>query len=651
MTSIITTEHLEELQSAIAALMERDTAKSLEILQGVLKANPESPEALHLLGLNSLLLGDLGRAIELITMAHEIDGECRDYVDALASLKTQADDLNGSLYFAKLATILEPHPRLTNLTPKNLQDYAGSLASANVPTHVLDATLSYARRLFQNAVTSCEKELRIKPNSVEALLILGKSLIEIGEPARAVIALQAAEQIAPGNPETSTALALALVMQGKEVDALACFAYSGAQDKDEPAPVAAQIHALSFMDDAHWGTRGAVEDTFLARAKAMGIEAMEGSDIPAEGKIRIAILSNALYSCDEALVLETFLENLNRNRFEVFCLQQSITHDKMTDRFKTLFDSWRPVFDLDDWVLASIISGDGIQALIDMNGYGAGQRRATLSAKPAPLQVAWLNHLDGTGKSSIDLVLSDDATADSDRTNAPDDQDVAKLECGLFAFQEFAFLDDVSPLPALEHDTITFGAYADLARVDAHTAMVWSQILKAVPNSLLVLNVMPNLPDDVRTALGERFAHYGMSKRIVFLADEPEQDGAVPTDPEQVFLAGVDVMLDTAVNASPGQIARALWMGVPVLTQDPGRRTGQVAASVLNAAGKGEWVAKTPDELIENARAMTESLQDLATLRKTLRDDIKDSALFQGRDFAREIETVIEMALEDRGVI
>lgn len=648
MTAIVTTEYLEELQDAIDALKAKDTAKAIDSLQGVIRQAPRSPEALHLLGLCSVFLGDLGRGIELITSAHEIDGECRDYVDALASLKAQTGDLKASLYFAKLATTLEPHPKLNELTPSSLQNYAGALAATNVSTLLLDAQLLFARRLFADAAETCEKELRLKPTSIEALRMLGKSLIEIGEYPRAQIALHAAEQIAPGNPETISDLAHCLVMLGKNDDALACFEYGRQQDEDGVIATASNIQALSFMDDAHWQTRNQVEDTFLTRAKAMGIEVMDGGDSPS-GKIRIGILSNSFFKCDEALVLETFLTHYNRNRFEVFCLQQCNTFDKMTDRFKTLCDFWRPVFDLDDWVLASIISGDGIQALIDVNGYGPGQRRAMLSAKPAALQVAWLNHLDGTGKETIDLILADAATFETDRHTALAGQEIAKLECGLFGFNEFGFMGDVTPLPALEHDTVTFGAYADLARVTTRTAHVWCRILKMIPNSLLVLNVAPNLPDEVRTQLTMRFAHFGMTRRIAFLSNDANANQH--QDPEQAFLAGVDVMLDASNNANAAQVARALWMGVPVLTLNPRRRSGQVAASVLKAANKDEWIAQTDDELVSIATALTSNFTALEEERQSLRAAIKGSALFQGRAFAREIETAIEMALEDKGIL
>lgn len=651
MAVIVTTEHLEELQNAIRALIGKDTAQALETLQGVIAKNPESPEALHLLGICSTLLGDTGRGIELISYAHEIDGECRDYVDALASLKAKTGDLTTSLYFAKLATTLEPHPSLAHLTPASLQDYAGSLAGSTIPTLMLDAILMFSRRQFSKAVELCEKELRLKPTSLEALRLLGKGLIEIGEYPRAEIALHAAEQIEHGDPETLANLGRCLAMQGKNDDALACFDYARESDADDLVGTAQHLQALSFMDDAHWQTRGEVDTLFHTRAKAIGVEAMEGSDTPPAGKIRIGILSNHFYNCDEALALETFLQNYNRKRFEVFCLQQSITHDKKTDRFKTLCDSWRPVFDLDDWVLASIIAGDGIQALIDMNGYGPGQRRATLNANPATLQVAWLNHLDGTGKGVIDLVLADAATVDVDRRTALDGQEVAKLESGLFAFSEFGLMGDVAPLPALEHDTITFGAYADLARVTPQIAKTWCGILKAVPNSLLVLNVQPNLPDAIRSQLSARFAHFGMTKRIAFLTPEPKSRDSKTKDPEQAFLAGVDILLDASANAQAGQIARALWMGVPVLTQNTGRRSGLIAASILIAADKGEWVAASPDELIATAQALTQNFDDLSAIRQSLRDEIRDSSLFKGRDFAREIETAIEMAMEDKGII
>jgi len=648
MTAIVTTEHLEELQSAIDAIKANDTTQALDILQGIIKTSPRCPEALHLLGLCSIVLGDMGHGINLINSAYEIDGECRDYVDALASLKAKTGALTESLYLAKLATTLEPHPKLPELPPSSLQNYADALMTSNVSSLMLDARLHFAQLKFNLAATTCEKELRLTPTSIEALRLLGKSLIEVGEYARAETALHAAEQVAPGDAQTISDLGHCLVMQGKHDDALACFDAARDHDADDISATAQHLHDLTYMGDAQWQTRGQVEAVFLDRAKAMGVEAMEGGDTPPSGKIRIAILSNHFYACDEALVLETFLKNYNRNRFEVFCLQQSITNDKTTDRFKTLCDSWRPAFDLDDWVLASIIAGDGIQVVIDLIGYGPGQRRASLCANPAPLQVAWLNHLDGTGNNAIDLILADDATYETDRRTALDGQNVAKLECGLFAFEKFGLMADVSPLPALEHNTIAFGAYADMGRINAQVARVWSKLLTAIPNALLILNVGPHLPKDTQAQLSARFAHFAMTKRVVFMSDSPDEQNQ---DLEQTFLAGIDVLLDAAVNTSAAQVSRALWMGVPVLTQDTGRRSGLVGASVLKAAGKGEWVATNTAELIATAQALTSDFAALNAVRQSLRDSIQDSALFKGRDFVREIETSIEMALEDKGVL
>lgn len=649
MTSIVSTEHLEELRGAIHALTINDVPSALEILQGILAKDPSVPEALHILGLCSVLLNDLGRGIQLISEAHELDGECREYADALASLKAQAGDLNSSLYFAKLATTLEPHPELANLNPASLEDYAGSLANVKESLYHLDAMLQYSRRHFAEAVDLCEKELRINPTSFKALLTLGKSLYEIGEHSRATIAFHAAEQIEPGTPEVATELARCMVMLGKNDDAIACFTYAQEQaeyDEDAVAACTAHIQALSVMDSAHWQSRTDIEDVALARAKTMGIEKSEESDVAPAGKIRIGILSNSLYHSDEALILESFLEHYDRKRFEVFCLQQSITHDKMTERLKSLCDFWRPVFDLDDWVLASIISGDGIQALIDLSQNGPGQRRPTLIANPAPIQVSWLNHLDGTGKGIINLILADAVTVETDRRTALDGQEIAELETGLFAFSEFSMMQDVTPLPAIEQGNITFGAFADLSRVNAHTAKNWSLILKAVPNSLLVLNVMPNLPDDVRAELSAHFAHYGMSKRVVFLSNTPTTE-----EPEQEFLADVDILLDAAINTSAAQVARALWMGLPVLTLSGERRNNLIAASVLTSAGKSEWVAKTAQDLAKTAQTLAEDYDALAKIRLSLREDIRGSVLFQGRDLAREIETSIEIALEDMDLV
>ncbi len=648
MTCTVSTPHLDELNNAIRALMKENIASALEIVQGILAQDPDVPEALHLLGLCAVRLSDLGRGIALIMRAHEIDPECRDYADALSVLKTQMGDLDDSLYFAKLATTLEVHPKLENLTPSNLQNYAAALDNINVSSFHLEAMVGFELRRFDEAVALCEKELRLTPDSPKTLLLMGQSLIEIGEYPRAQAALQAVEHLFPGDPDVAIALAHSLLFQGNSDDTLACLQYAMASDEERIDGVCAYLTTLSFMDDARWTMRKELDETLLARAKAMGVEAMEGSDQPAEGKIRIGILADIFYRCDDALVLEAFLTTYNRERFEVFCYQQSATHDNTTDHLKSLCDSWRPVFNLDDYVVASIISGDAIQALIDLTGFGPGQRRAVLAAQAAPLQVAWFNHLDGTGKGCINLLLTDRATLETDRRTRLEGQEIAELETGLYAFAPFAMLGEPGPLPALEHNTITFGARADLARLSAQTALMWCTLLRGVPKSLLALNTGPNLPEDIRMSLVARFAHFGLTGRIVFFESE-QQDGTYE-DPELTFLKGVDILLDGGVNTTAAHVARALWMGVPVLTRDGGRRSAQVAASVLHSAGKGEWVASTSTQLVETACTLTKDFATLDTIRQSLRKDVEDSNLFKGRAFAREIETALEIALEDKGI-
>ena len=627
MTSSVSIKRLDDLNEAIDAIKTNDIEQALKVLDVILEKHPASPEALHLLGICSVILGDVGQGINLIIQAHEIDGECRDYVDALASLKASVGDLNASLYFAKLATTLEPHPELADLTPASMRNYAGSLSSAKLTSYLLNAKLNYASRYFTEAVDMCERELRVNPTSTKALHLLGLSLIETGDPAHAEKALSAAAQLEQDNVETLTAQGRALLMKGKNSEAIACFEHAQSLSDDDISAASAHIQALSFMDDEHWQTRKEVEDVILTRAKAMGVEAIDGGDEATSGKIRIGILGDVFYKSDDALAVEAFLKNYDRNRFEVYCLQQVNTQDKTADRFKTLCDSWRPVFDLDDWTLASIISGDGIHALIDITGFGTAQRRAVLCAKTAPLQVAWLNHLDGSGKDAINLVLSDSITSENDRRSAVDGQDVAEMETGLFAFEAFDQIGEPTPLPALEHETITFAAYVDAARLTPQIARTWSRILKAVPNSLLALNVTPKLNDAVKATLSARFAHFGMSRRVIFY--DPTEEQLIRKDMDQEFVAGIDVLLDAPVNSSAARVARTLSMGVPVLTLDCGRRSGQIAASVLNAAGKSEWIAEDADELVKIASELTADFQALAEIRKTLRDSILDSSLFQ----------------------
>lgn len=71
-------------------------------------------------------------------------------------------------------------------------------------------------------------------------------------------------------------------------------------------------------------------------------------------------------------------------------------------------------------------------------------------------------------------------------------------------------------------------------------------------------------------------------------------------------------------------------MGVPLLTYYGTQPSGRTAASVLTAMGKTDWIARSREEYIEKAVAMTADPVTLAKARKTLRKEFLASPVVTG---------------------
>ena len=79
-------------------------------------------------------------------------------------------------------------------------------------------------------------------------------------------------------------------------------------------------------------------------------------------------------------------------------------------------------------------------------------------------------------------------------------------------------------------------------------------------------------------------------------------------------------------------------MGVPVLTFVGRSHAGRVGASLLSAAGLNDFIAADRDAYIAKAAAAVEHLEDLAALRKGMRERLMASPLLDARRLARELE-------------
>jgi predicted O-linked N-acetylglucosamine transferase (SPINDLY family) len=248
------------------------------------------------------------------------------------------------------------------------------------------------------------------------------------------------------------------------------------------------------------------------------------------------------------------------------------------------------------------------------------------------VQVSYLGYPNTTGLPAIDYRLTDEV-ADPKGAGAFHSESLARLPDCFLCYQPLLDAPPVGELPAAGAGCITFGSFNNLAKINPGVVALWSNAVRAVPGSrLLVKN--PSLTDpDRRAQYQALFRARGLGE------DRVELLGHTPTREEHLELyARVDIGLDTFPYNGTTTTCEALWMGVPVLTLIGDRHAGRVGASLLRCLGLDDWVAADDAAFVERAAGFAADLAGLAGMRGGLRDRLVGSSLCDADAFAGKVE-------------
>lgn len=639
----------ERARKILIKLSAQDWDEAVDMAEALVKAAPGRAEPYYLFGLAAAQIGDSGRAVELIRHAHEIDPDCRDYADTLSVIYTQIGKLTEGLYFAKLRMALEPHPLIEQLTPPGMDNYFRALSTVKPPRHLVSAMMAFNQHLFKKAADYCAMALRIDSDDPRTHLLLAQSLIETHAPERAASALHTVIHMEPDHMEARLLLADCLDRLGRRDEADAVRETACSLDPDSSLAAYAVVRAAPFRPGITPERIRAAEDRAAERLSREPAVAepnlMESPPAAPAEKRRIGYIGSKFFDCPETVFFRDVIASHRRTETEVYCYQHAPGHRNVITQIETAVDNWRETSGLDPEVVASIIAGDGIDGLVDLSGGVPGAPVTELAVKPARIQIGWLNHIDGAGSKTVDLILSDPMTEDLDTANLREGQSTVLIKSGILALKPPAVFEDVGESPARESGRVTFGAAADFERVNADVVRRWAEILHATPGSRLVLRA-PGADSSAAEGLTgriiEMFSHFGAVKRIMFFHSEKE----MRVDPE--FFAGIDIYLDTFPVSLPEDAALSLWAGAPAVTLKGPTRLGRLGASVLNSAGCAQWIAEDEDGYVDIAVKLARDIKALAETRAGLREAVSPSPLFNPAVLAAAIDGSIGMVLPGR---
>jgi len=648
-----------------------------EICRQLLAARPTDANVLHLLGMIESQLGEQDMAIGLLDRARQIQpanpyllntlgsayGKLEQHRDAekclrrALSLKPDLAEAHSNLGSALIgldrfkeaeqslrrALALDPaniNPRINlGVVLRNLnrleeaeQCYREAisaspnqaLAHSNLGNVLADlGRLAEARQCFERA-------LALQPRSFEAQLSLAMALTKMNELPSAEQCFRRALEINPGSAEAQTKLGSALMQMGKVEAAEECHRKALALKPDLHDAHSALLFVLNFVPDRDPAEIYAEHRAFAERFHRPAKVPDHKNGPEPDRRLRIGYVSGDLRDHPVGQFFAPVLERHEHGGFEISCYYSHHASDGLTERLKRRADRWRDVVSLNDEALAQAIRRDGIDILVDLSGHTGNNRLAAFAYKPAPIQATWLGYSNTTGMREMDYRITDRHASPEGMLEDFSSERLVRLPDSQWCFEAPADSLPVTEPPSASTGHVTFGSFANLAKMGSTVIELWSRLLARVPESRLLVarRGLVSIGDEYRA----RFARFGVAPERIELRE-------TVTHQEYMALYGAtDIILDTFPYTGGTTTCHALWMGVPVVTLTGATATSRGGASLLHAVGLGELVAETGDAYLDVAVALAQDRRRLAALRAGLRERMAASPLMDAERFTRNLE-------------
>lgn len=385
----------------------------------------------------------------------------------------------------------------------------------------------------------------------------------------------------------------------------------------------AELHRALFAPLAQLSSR---ERTSFAR------------DLSRDRKLRLGILSADFHHQHPVnIFMQPVLARLDPKAFDTTIYFTGITYDEQTHLARRRVPQWVQAATMNDDQLARRIDADQIDILLDLSGHTALNRISLLAQRAAPVQISFLGYPGSTGVPQVDGLIADPIVAPTGSEHLFSEQ-VLRLPHTVFCYAPEADY----PYPAYDAShaqrPLTFGSFNNLPKLTPRTLTLWSDVLKAVPDSRLLLKA-PSFMDAGAIALfKQRFEALGIS------ADRLEFRGPVGLTDMMAEYADVDIALDPVPYNGGTTTMQALWMGVPTIVQAGSNFVSRMGASFMTAAGLHDWVAADDTDYVQIAVNMAADREGLLALKQGLRHQLQAAPGWDINQYTLDLQAVLRQA-------
>lgn len=402
------------------------------------------------------------------------------------------------------------------------------------------------------------------------------------------------------------------------------------------------LSASGYTDDPMW------QLAVAARYNEHDVGLPNPHDMPSHwaaeghksGPLRIGYLSSDLREHAVGHLMQEVFGLHDREKVEVFAYYCGIpAKDPMHQKFQKDTDHWTDVSHMSDVEAARRIADDGVQILVDVNGYTREGRTKLLALRPAPVIVNWLGYPGTTGSPYHNYIVADDWIIPPEYEKFYSEK-VLRLPCYQPTNRNRVISETIPTRKdaGLPEDQTVFCSFNGTHKITRFTFDRWLTILSRVPGSVLWLLSSSE-------AVHNRLRDYARGKgidptRLIFAEKRPNPDHLARYPLADLFLDAVPYGAHTTASD-------ALWMGVPVLTLSGRSFASRVCGSLVRSAGLDDLVCTTSEDFIDRAAALGRDRSLLKQYRERLLAARDTCVLFDTPSLVAHLESLYQEMWQD----
>ncbi len=330
--------------------------------------------------------------------------------------------------------------------------------------------------------------------------------------------------------------------------------------------------------------------------------------------------------------LETILKNYNKEKFKIFLFTNLRYEDDTTLKFSNYSDVKINIGNLNNLEVLNLIRENSIDVMIDMMGMTSSNRIALFKNRLAPIQISWCGYCNTTGLSEMDYLITDKNLI-YDNEHSFYSEKILYLNDIWNAHRGFEFTRKQASPPSVKNNYFTFGSFNNFSKINDKVIEVWSEILKKVENSKLMLKTVSSRDVEL---LSSKFEKKGVIKSIKFLPKQKNFKDHLDLYNE------IDLALDTFPYNGVTTSFEAIWMGVPVLTMEGYNFNSRCGESINKNLNIDYLISKNHSEYVEKATELSKNKVRIKELRDKVFNDSIKSPLFDTNKFNKNFFSVIE---------